>query len=117
MSFGAWLWEPALVALAIAAAIAAIALTLHAGFRSRRAGSDFESLTPREQQILALVAEGLSNGGIAAQLGITTRAVERQVHSVFSKLELGDSELVNRRVKAALLYLADRGTRPPTTAT
>lgn len=66
----------------------------------------FETLTPREGEVLRLVAEGWSNAGIAAQLGITTRAVERHVHSVFSKLDLGSSAHRNRRVRATLLYLA-----------
>jgi DNA-binding NarL/FixJ family response regulator len=73
--------------------------------RARR-GQRVDSLTPRENEVLALLAEGLSNAGIARQLGITTRAVERHVHAIFSKLELGDSLHYNRRVKAALQYLA-----------
>ena len=72
----------------------------------QREVASFGELTGREQQILALVAEGLSNAGIAEQLGITTRAVERHIHSIFSKLDLGDSEHFSRRVKAALLFLA-----------
>ena len=73
--------------------------------KQARNSSRFETLTAREQEILGLVAEGWSNAGISDQLGITTRAVERHVHSIFSKLELTDS-LHNRRVRAALLYLA-----------
>jgi DNA-binding NarL/FixJ family response regulator len=71
-----------------------------------RDSSQFESLTAREKEVLALLAEGWSNAGISAELGITTRAVERHVHSIFSKLDLGDSARHNRRVKAALFYLA-----------
>jgi DNA-binding NarL/FixJ family response regulator len=66
-----------------------------------------ESLTARESEVLRLLAEGLSNAGIGGELGITTRAVERNVHAIFSKLALGDSALHNNRVRAALLYLAD----------
>lgn len=73
--------------------------------KQARNSSRFETLTAREQEILGLVAEGWSNAGISEQLGITTRAVERHVHSIFSKLELSDS-LHNSRVRAALLYLA-----------
>ena len=64
-----------------------------------------DALTPREQEILALVAEGWSNAVIAERLKITKRAVERHIHSIFSKLDLGEPE-VSGRVKATLLYLA-----------
>ena len=72
----------------------------------QREDASFDQLTAREQQILALVAEGQSNTGIAEQLAITTRAVERHIHSIFTKLDLGGSEHFSRRVKAALLFLA-----------
>jgi DNA-binding NarL/FixJ family response regulator len=72
----------------------------------RREDSRFDTLTPREQEILALVAEGLSNAAIAERIVITKRAVERHINSIFSKLGLGESESFSRRVKAALLYLA-----------
>ncbi len=62
-------------------------------------------LTPRELEILALIAEGRSNGSIASSLGITKRAVERHINAIFLKLDLGKPEDVSRRVKAALLYL------------
>lgn len=75
------------------------------GARARHADR-LEKLTPRESEVLGLLAEGWSNAGIAEHLGVTTRAVERHVHSVFSKLDLGDSSHYNRRVKAALQYLA-----------
>jgi DNA-binding NarL/FixJ family response regulator len=72
----------------------------------RREDSRFDTLTPREQEILALVAEGLSNGAISEEIVITKRAVERHINSIFSKLGLADSDHFSRRVKAALLYLA-----------
>jgi DNA-binding NarL/FixJ family response regulator len=72
----------------------------------RRADSRFDTLTPREQEILALVAEGWSNAAISERIVITKRAVERHINSIFSKLGLGESESFSRRVKAALLYLA-----------
>jgi DNA-binding NarL/FixJ family response regulator len=78
---------------------------LHAAQR-RRADSRFDTLTPREQEILALVAEGWSNAAISEQIVITKRAVERHINSIFSKLGLGESESFSRRVKAALLYLS-----------
>ena len=74
--------------------------------QQRREDSRFDTLTPREQQILALVAEGWSNAAIAERIVITKRAVERHINSIFSKLGLGESESISRRVKAALLYLA-----------
>ena len=74
--------------------------------KQARRSSDFDSLTAREKEILGLVAEGWSNFGISEQLGISTRAVERHVQSVFSKLGLTNA-LQNRRVRAALLYLAE----------
>jgi DNA-binding NarL/FixJ family response regulator len=72
----------------------------------RREDARFDTLTPREQEILALVAEGLSNGAIAEEIVITKRAVERYINSIFAKLSLADGEHYSRRVKAALLYLA-----------
>jgi len=72
----------------------------------RRSGLD--KLTPRELQTLALVAEGRSNAAIADALVLTKRAVEKHVNSIFAKLQLGDSDQVSPRVKAVLLYLADR---------
>ena len=57
------------------------------------------TLTAREQQILALVAEGWSNAAISDRLVITKRAVERHIHSIFWKLSLDDSEHVSRRVQ------------------
>ena len=71
-----------------------------------RTDSHFDTLTPREQEILALVAEGSSNAAIAEHTVITKRAVERHINSIFMKLDLGDSESISRRVKAAVLYLA-----------
>ena len=65
-----------------------------------------ERLTPRERQILAMIAEGRSNNAIADMLMVTKRAVERHINGIFLKLDLGEASDVNRRVKAALLYLA-----------
>jgi DNA-binding NarL/FixJ family response regulator len=74
--------------------------------RRQRDDSQLDALTPRELEILALIAEGRSNAAIADALVVTKRAVERHINSIFMKLDLGDSGDVNRRVKAALLYLA-----------
>ncbi|MGN6170469.1 MAG: response regulator transcription factor [Solirubrobacteraceae bacterium] len=75
----------------------------------RREHSQLDVLTNREQEILGLVAEGLSNQAISERLVITKRAVERHIHSIFWKLDLGNSEQISRRVSAALLYLAGEG--------
>ena len=76
--------------------------------RRQRETTGLETLTDREQEILALVAEGRSNGDIAETLVVTKRAVEGHINSIFSKLELGEAERVDRRVKAALLYLTEQ---------
>jgi len=73
--------------------------------RGQRERTGLETLTGREREILALVAEGRSNADIAQTVVITKRAVEGHINSIFSKLELGDADKVDRRVKAALLYL------------
>ena len=62
-------------------------------------------MTPREFEILGLIAQGRSNTWIAEKLTITKRAVERHLNAIFLKLDLGEPEDVNRRVQAALLYL------------
>jgi DNA-binding NarL/FixJ family response regulator len=71
-----------------------------------RERSQLANLTPRELQILALIAEGKSNSAIADALVLTKRAVERHINGIFMKLDLGDPEQVSRRVRAALIYLA-----------
>jgi DNA-binding NarL/FixJ family response regulator len=76
--------------------------------RSRRSDSKLEQLTPREQEVLAEMAQGRNNAAVAAALGLSERAVEKHINSVFSKLGLTEEPDVNRRVKAVLLYLADR---------
>ena len=62
--------------------------------RRQRETTGLESLTDREQEILALVAEGRSNADIAEMLVVTKRAVEGHINSIFSKLELGEPEKV-----------------------
>lgn len=74
--------------------------------RARDDRSPLEELTPRELEILALIAEGRSNTAIADLLVVTKRAVERHINSIFRKLGLEDSADISRRVKAALFYLA-----------
>ena len=71
----------------------------------RRAGDPLAELTPREGEVLALMAEGRSNRGIAEHLVVTVAAVERHVTSIFSKLSLDPAGEQHRRVLAVLRYL------------
>jgi DNA-binding NarL/FixJ family response regulator len=72
-----------------------------------REGSQLDGLTPRELEILGLIAEGRSNSAIADALFLTKRAVERHINGIFMKLDLGEPKETSPRVKAALIYLAD----------
>jgi DNA-binding NarL/FixJ family response regulator len=74
--------------------------------RARRHPHD--ELTPREREVLSLMAGGLSNAGIAKQLVVTEGAVEKHVTSIFQKLRLEPAETDHRRVLAVLRYLEDR---------
>ncbi len=71
----------------------------------RREAGPLDDLTPRERQVLGLIAEGRSNGGIASELVVTVAAVERHVTSIFDKLGLRQAPDVHRRVLAVLKYL------------
>jgi DNA-binding NarL/FixJ family response regulator len=75
--------------------------------RSQRHMSPLSSLTARESEILAEMAQGKSNAAIAATLSITERAVEKHTNSIFAKLGLSEEKDVNRRVKAVLLFLSE----------
>ncbi len=71
----------------------------------RRAHDPLEQLTPREREVLALMAEGRSNTAIARHLVVSEGAVEKHVGNIFTKLELPPAEDVNRRVLAVLAFL------------
>jgi DNA-binding NarL/FixJ family response regulator len=72
----------------------------------RRRGADpLDQLTPREREVLGLMAEGRSNQGIAERLVVTERAVEKHVTSIFGKLRLPAAPADHRRVLAVLAYL------------
>jgi DNA-binding NarL/FixJ family response regulator len=72
-----------------------------------RGGPDdaIASLTPREREVLAAMAEGLTNAGIAARLFITEGAAEKHISNIFGKLQLPETEHDHRRVLAVLAYL------------
>ena len=71
----------------------------------RRKTSPIDSLTPREREVLSMMAEGRSNRGIAEILVVTLAAVERHVTSIFAKLDLPPEHEDHRRVRAVLEYL------------
>jgi DNA-binding NarL/FixJ family response regulator len=75
--------------------------------KSRVVRSPLAELTAREREVLSEIAQGKSNAAIAESLVLTKRAVEKHINSIFLKLNLSDSEDVSKRVKAALLFLAD----------
>jgi DNA-binding NarL/FixJ family response regulator len=81
--------------------------------RSRPSESPLRFLTPRELDVLGEIAEGKNNAAVAGALGLSERAVEKHINSLFAKLGLTEEPDLHRRVTAVLLYLA---ARPPRTA-
>lgn len=78
--------------------------------RARRDSSPLADLTPREVEVLGLMATGRSNAAIAEALVLTERSVEKHITSVMAKLKLDPRDgSVHRRVRAVLLYLAEAG--------
>ena len=75
---------------------------------TRRKDSPLDSLTPREREVLALMAEGHDNTTIAKALVVTERAVHKHIGNVFLKLGLPPSDSGHRRVLAVLTYLNNR---------
>jgi DNA-binding NarL/FixJ family response regulator len=71
----------------------------------RRRDDPMRSLTPRERQVLGLMAEGMSNTAIARKMVVTDGAVEKHVRNIFTKLGLHQDEEQHRRVLAVLAYL------------
>jgi DNA-binding NarL/FixJ family response regulator len=70
-----------------------------------RRTNDLDALTPREHDVLSLMAEGRSNGAIAGTLVVSERAVEKHVANIFAKFGLAPSDADHRRVLAVLRYL------------
>src|SRR6202012_2433010 len=75
---------------------------------ARRRLDPLDVLSPREREVLALMAEGASNAGIARQIFVTEGTVEKHVRSVLTKLDLPESETEHRRVLAVLRFLETR---------
>src|SRR3954469_4684453 len=75
--------------------------------RTHGVRSPLADLTPRERAVLSEIAQGKSNQAIAESLVLTKRAVEKHINSIFLKLNLADAEDVSKRVKAALMFLAE----------
>jgi DNA-binding NarL/FixJ family response regulator len=73
--------------------------------KGRNADDPLNQLTPREREVLELVAEGRSNKGIGERLVITERAVQKHVTSIFMKLDLQQSDDDHRRILAVLAYM------------
>lgn len=83
-----------------------IGLLVAAGSRS---GSPLARLTAREREVLAEIAQGKNNAGIAQSLFLTERAIEKHINSIFSKLGLSEQPNTHRRVRAVLLFLKEHG--------
>ncbi|MCW3029757.1 MAG: DNA-binding response regulator [Solirubrobacterales bacterium] len=75
---------------------------------ARRADDPLEEISPREREVLSLMAEGRSNAGIARELWVTEGTVEKHVHSILRKLPLPDTGDDHRRVLAVLTFLDAR---------
>ena len=80
--------------------------------RGRAKSSPLNELTSRELQVLGEIAQGKSNTAIADSLFLTKRAVEKHINAIFWKLGLADAADVSKRVKAALMFLADEVAAP-----
>ena len=77
-------------------------------FTARRMNSPLDVLSPREREVLTLMAEGRSNSGIASELWVTEGTVEKHVRSILMKLRLPDTDDMHRRVLAVLAFLDAR---------
>jgi DNA-binding NarL/FixJ family response regulator len=75
---------------------------------ARRPEDPLEDLSPREREVLALMAEGRSNGGIAKELWVTESTVEKHVRSIFMKLRIPETGDDHRRVLAVIRFLNAR---------
>jgi DNA-binding NarL/FixJ family response regulator len=76
--------------------------------KARRRRDPLDNLSPREREVLALMAEGRSNAGIAGQIFVTEGTVEKHVRSILTKLDLPETDTAHRRVLAVLRFLEAR---------
>ena len=76
--------------------------------RARRRSDPLDVLSPREREVLALMAEGASNAGIARRIFVTEGTVEKHVRGILTKLDLPENDTEHRRVLAVLRYLETR---------
>jgi DNA-binding NarL/FixJ family response regulator len=76
--------------------------------KARRRRDPLDVLSPREREVLTLMAEGASNAGIARRIFVTEGTVEKHVRSILTKLDLPESEIEHRRVMAVLRFLEAR---------
>jgi len=76
--------------------------------RVQRRRDPLDALSPREREVLALMAQGASNAGIARQIFVTEGTVEKHVRSILTKLDLPESDTEHRRVLAVLRFLEAR---------
>ena len=76
-------------------------------FARTRSDGRLDRLSPREREVLAVMAEGLGNTAIAARLFVTEGAVHKHIRSIFAKLDLAPTDLADRRVTAVLRYLEE----------
>jgi DNA-binding NarL/FixJ family response regulator len=81
-------------------------------FTRTRQDTRLERLSPREREVLALMAEGLGNSAIAGRLVVTDGAVHKHIRSIFAKLDLSPADQVDRRVAAVLHYLENARAQP-----
>jgi DNA-binding NarL/FixJ family response regulator len=84
-------------------------LVVEALLAQPRSATILSRLTPREREVLSELATGFSNRTVAQRLVLSQRAVEKHINSIFAKLELTPDDSVDRRVKAVLMFLDDRG--------
>jgi serine/threonine-protein kinase PknK len=76
--------------------------------KARRRRDPLDTLSPREREVLGLMAEGRSNAGIAGQIFVTEGTVEKHVRSILTKLDLPETDTAHRRVLAVLRFLEAR---------